>query len=216
MEKVYFISGLGADYRLFKNIQLTGYDCMYLNWLEPQSEDTLTSYATKLIETYQISPGSTVIGVSLGGMLTIEIAKQVKLKRAILISSIKTSDEAPFYFKVFRRLPIYKWIPARLMTSVGFMIRPVFGAMASDDLLLFKSMLRNSSPTFVKWAMGAVLHWDSTALLPNVYHITGDKDMVFNYRRIQQPVTIVKDGTHIMVFDKAKIITEWLLEILGK
>jgi hypothetical protein len=77
-----------------------------------------------------------------------------------------------------------------LMTYVGFLIRPVFGNMAQDDMQLFKSMLRNSSPVFLKWAMYAVLHWRNSILPDNLYHIIGDKDLVFSLTfilKIQQP-----------------------------
>ncbi len=47
----------------------------------------------------------------------------------------------------------------------------------------------------------------------NVYHISGDKDLMFPYNMIKN-VTIVKGGTHIMIFNKAKQINTWLKEIL--
>jgi hypothetical protein len=44
---------------------------------------------------------------------------------------------------------------------------------------------------------------------------TGDKDLVFNYKNISN-ATIIKGGTHIMVFDKAKQINKLLKGILKK
>ncbi len=91
MDKIYLIAGLGADYRLFKHLDLPGYDVIHLHWLRPEPNDSLKTYAGKLIDEYHIEPGSVVLGVSLGGMLTVEIAKQMQLSKAILISSIKSS-----------------------------------------------------------------------------------------------------------------------------
>ena len=215
MSKIFLISGLGADYRLFQNLNLEGYEVVHVHWIHPANEDTLTSYAKNLINQYHIQENDIVIGVSLGGMLTIEIAKQIKLNKAILISSIKSSAEAPFYFPIFRRLPLYKIIPRKLFTSVGFLVEPVFGRMSADDSALFKSMLKNSSPEFMRWAMHAVLQWRSETVLDNVYHITGDKDLVFSHKRIKG-ATIVNGGTHIMVFDKAGQVNKLLKEILDK
>ncbi|WDF53531.1 alpha/beta hydrolase [Mucilaginibacter sp. KACC 22063] len=213
MVKAFLISGLGADYRLFKNIELKGYHVIYADWIAPESSDTLATYATKLIQEYHIKDGDVVIGVSLGGMLTVEVAKQLKISKAILISSIKTIDEAPWYFKLFRRVPVYKIIPSAWMTKVGFLIRPVFGKMSSRNTELFKSMLRNSSPHFIKWAMGAVLHWNNRIIPQNVYHITGSKDLVFNFKNIKG-AKIINGGTHIMIYNKAKQIMNWLDEVL--
>jgi len=215
MRKIYLIPGMGADTRIYNHIDLKeSDDVTCINWIEPHESDTLTSYAQKLVFQYHIQPNSIVIGNSLGGMLAIEIAKFMPVKKVILISSIRTVDEAPWYFSLFRALPFYKLIPGKLMTKLGFMIRPVFGKMKEDDLWLFKDMLKNTSPAFLKWSMGAVLHWDNKVVPPNVYQMSGDKDRVFPYKKLKA-AEIVKGGTHIMIFDKAKQVNKILKRILS-
>ena len=215
MSKIFLIAGLGADTRVYNNIDLHEHDVTPVDWIEPHKLDTLSTYAQKLIHQYNITPGSIVIGNSLGGMITIEVSKLIPLKKAILISSIKTSDEAPWYFSLFRNLPVYKIIPGKLFTSMGFMVKPLFGHMSAEDAWLFSDMLKNTSPVFAKWAMGAILHWENKLTPADTYHITGDKDLIFDYKRIKG-ATIVKGGTHIMIFDKAKEINTILKRILKK
>jgi pimeloyl-ACP methyl ester carboxylesterase len=217
MAKVFLIAGLGADTRLYKNIVLPdGYERIPADWVIPDATDTLTTYSQSLINHHNIQAGAIVVGDSLGGMIAVEIAKQVKLAKVILISSIKTADEAPWYFKLFQKVPVYKPIPASIMNKVGFMVKPVFGDMSADDLATFKSMLGNSSPVFLKWAMHAVLYFDNMEPIPNLYHIIGDKDQVFPYKKIKNPTAIIKGGTHIMVFDRANEINKLLAGILQK
>jgi hypothetical protein len=172
-------------------------------------------YAQKLIYQYHIIQNSVVIGTSLGGMLAIEIAKQVPLNKVILISSIKTVNEAPRYFSFFRSVPVYKLMPQKLYSFLGVLIELFFGKMDPDDLWLFKDMLKKSSRGFFKWAMSAVLKWKNETIPPNVYQIIGDKDLVFSYKRIKD-ATIIKGGTHIMVYDKAKQINKLIKGILRK
>ncbi len=215
MSRIYLIAGLGADTRVYNNIDLHDHEVIPVDWIEPYPSDTLTTYAQKLIYQYNILPNSVLIGNSLGGMIAVEIAKQIPVKKVILISSIKTNTEAPGYFSFFRALPVYKIIPGKWFTSMGFMIKPLFGRMSAEDAWLFSDMLKNSSPTFVKWAMGAVLHWKNSVIPPNLFHITSDKDLVFSFKRIPD-ATIVKGGTHIMIFDKAKEINKLLKNILKK
>jgi len=215
MSKIFLIAGLGADTRIYNNIDLHEHEVVPVDWIEPNQSDTLTTYAQKLINQYHITSNSVIIGNSLGGMLAIEIAKLMPINKVILISSIKTSAEEPRYFSFFRKLPIYKLVPHRLMTSSGVLIESVFGKMKPEDLWLFKDMLKKQSPTFLKWAMVAVLKWKNDIVPPNVYHITGDKDLVFSYKKIKN-ATIVKGGTHIMIFDQAKKINKLLKEILKK
>jgi len=215
MSKIFLIAGLGADTRIYNNIDLHDHEVIPVDWIEPNKRDTLTIYAQKLIHQYHITKNSVVIGNSLGGMLAIEIAKLISLNKVILISSIKTSDEAPCYFSFFRHVPIYRLVPKKMFTSMGFLIELVFGEMNAGDKWLFKDMLNNSSSAFLSWAMDAVLKWDNKTVLPNVYHITGDKDKIFSHKRIKN-ATIIKGGTHIMIFDKAKQINKWLKNILEK
>jgi pimeloyl-ACP methyl ester carboxylesterase len=216
MTKVFLISGLGADTRLYNNIEIPDeFEVVPVDWIDPHKTDTLVTYAQKLIYQYDIRPNSIVIGTSLGGIITIEIAKKVSLKKAILISSIKTNEEKPAYFKVFRALPIYKLFPEKALPTIALLIKPVFGKMAANDAWLFHDMLIKSSPKFIKWAMGAILKWDNLIIPPNVYHIHGDNDHVFPIRHIKD-ATVVKGGSHIMIFDKAKQVNKWLKPILKK
>jgi esterase/lipase len=215
MRKIFLISGLGADTRLYNNIDLLDNEVIPVDWIEPYLTDTLKTYAQKLIHQYHINSGSIVIGTSLGGMIAIEIANQVALNKVILISSIKTIHEAPWYFKAFRKLPVYKPMSGELLKKMGFLMKPIFGKYTADDIWVFEDMLKKSSPKFVKWAIGAVLAWKNETVPHNVYHLIGDKDMVFSYTRIKD-ATVIKGGTHIMVFDKAKQVNKILKGILSK
>jgi pimeloyl-ACP methyl ester carboxylesterase len=214
MSKIFLIPGLGADARIFQYIDLQGHEAIAISWLEPEKQDTLSTYAQKLIDHYKITPGSIVIGNSLGGMLTIEIAKRIELDKAILISSIKTADEAPSSYKWYRHIPLYKLIPSTWLPQTGFIVRKVMGKMSKHHQELFVNMLRGTSPKFIKWALGAILHWDNQIIPPNVCHITGDEDKIFPYQRIKN-ATIIQGGTHIMIYTKAKEINHWLKNIIN-
>lgn len=216
MSRIYLIAGLGADTRVYNNINLNDeHEVITVDWIEPDLNDTLITYAQSLIYQYDINQNSVLIGNSLGGIIAVEMAKLIPVEKVILISSIKTSNEAPGYFKLFRKLPVYKLIPGKVFNSMGGMVKPVFGHMSREDAWLFGDMLKKSSPVFMKWAMYAILNWKNEIIPPNLYHITGDKDLVFDYKRIKG-ATIVKGGTHIMIFDKAKEINKLLKGILKK
>jgi pimeloyl-ACP methyl ester carboxylesterase len=215
MSKVYLIPGLGADSRIYQHIDLSGYDVVEVNWIKPAATDTLTTYSQKLIDEYDITPNGAVIGNSLGGMIAIEIGKLIAPKKIILVSSIRTVDEAPGYFRIFRKVPVYKAVPDTLFTSVDFLLEVIFGEMSAGEKKLFKDMIKNTSPEFMKWAMEAILKWDNKVIPQNVYQISGDRDMVFPYKNLKA-ATIVKGGTHIMIFDKAPELNKLIKEILEK
>jgi hypothetical protein len=41
MQKVYFISGLGADRRVFSNLELPNVEVIHIDWVKPSEEDTV-------------------------------------------------------------------------------------------------------------------------------------------------------------------------------
>lgn len=215
MSKIFLIPGLGADTRVYNKIDLNDHEVVCINWIEPHKTDTLSTYAQRLIYHYNITPKSIVIGNSLGGMIAIEIAKIILLNKTILISSIKTVGEAPWYFRLFRSVPFYRLISGKTFTRMGKLLKPVFGHLNPEDEWLFIDMVKNSSPKFIKWAMDAVLGWDNKIVPLNVYHITGDKDMVLPHQP-KNDVTIIQGGTHLMILSKAKEVNKQLNKILKK
>ncbi|WP_345952023.1 alpha/beta hydrolase [Mucilaginibacter sp. PAMB04274] len=214
MRKVFLISGLGADHRLFDKLELPGFDLVHVNWIEPEAKDTLSSYAQKLVETYGITPQSTVIGVSMGGMITVEISSLMPLRTAVIISSIKSVNEFPPYFKFFRRVPIYKIIPHGFYTSMGLLIKPLFGELRGKSGFLFVDMIKNTSPVFMRWAMHAIVNWQPKPLRNKIYHIIGNKDLIFSHTRIKDATYIIERGSHDMVYTRGKEISKIIEGIL--
>lgn len=214
MSRIYLIPGLGADCRIYKNLDLAGHDVFFVNWIAPDPADTLSTYAQKLIDYYKIQQNSILIGNSMGGMVAIEIAKLQPMAKTILISSIKSSEEASSYFSFFRSVPLYKYIPTSLLVKARLFVKYIFGSMLPEDQHLFEDMYKNTSPAFIKWAMGAILKWKNTIIPDNVYHITGSNDKVFNCRKAIG-AQIIKNGTHIMIFDRAAEINTILKRILN-
>jgi hypothetical protein len=104
-------------------------------------------------------------------------------------------------------------MPRGLIGRLGIFVKVVMGQMSADDQWLFIDMLKHTPPRFVKWAMGAILHWDNQIVPGNVYHITGDRDLVFPHERIKG-ATILKNGTHIMILNRGREINQWLKNIL--
>jgi pimeloyl-ACP methyl ester carboxylesterase len=214
MSKIFLIPGLGADSRIFNHLDLAGHEVVKIDFPDPNKIDTLRIYAQRIVDQYHIEEGSIVIGNSLGGMIGVEIAKIVALKKTILISTIKTIDEAPPYFKFFQEVPVYNLIPENLLHSIDFVVEHYFGAVRDDDSRLFGDMLKSWPVERLKWAMKAALQFENTVIPPNTYHINGDKDLVFPCKTIKDAI-FVKGGSHIMMYNMADQINKILQGILN-
>lgn len=214
MEKLYLISGLGADRRLFDHLETPGYERVYIDWIAPDRYDSIYSYAQKIIEYYRIMPGANVLGVSLGGIVAVEISTVIALKKLIIISSIKAKREIPWYFLVFRWLPVYKIIPTSYYISIGYLIKPIFGKMNEQEEKVFVQMLQTSQPEFIKWAINAVLHWQPSKFKTRVFQIIGNKDLIFSSRRIKDASFCIANGNHYMIYNKGGEISRIVQSVL--
>lgn len=203
---IYYISGLGADHRAYMFLNFEEYESKHIAWVEHNDKDTLGTYAAKLIAQIDQSRPVILIGTSLGGMLAIEVAKQIKVEHTFLISTIKNKAEQPAYFNFFRWFPMYEWMPNNVMGNPDFWMKFLFPAgMKSDWKEMFADMFSKWSPSFLRWAMRASLHWDNETKISNYTHIHGDHDIVFPSVHIQN-FHLIKSGTHIMVLSRAKEI----------
>ena len=98
---IYFISGLGADRRVFQKLKLPeGFTAQYIDWIKPFEDESLEAYSKRMATAIDTSKPFVLVGLSMGGMVSIEIAKFTQPKLVILISSIKSIDELPWYYKL--------------------------------------------------------------------------------------------------------------------
>jgi pimeloyl-ACP methyl ester carboxylesterase len=95
-KELYIFSGLGADERVFQQLDFSGFSTTFIKWIVPQDTETIENYATRLLD--QITTTKpTLIGLSFGGLIAVEVAKQIDTEKVILIASAKTKNEIPFY-----------------------------------------------------------------------------------------------------------------------
>jgi pimeloyl-ACP methyl ester carboxylesterase len=171
--KVYFIAGLGADSRVFKRIQLPiGYEMVYLPWLKPVPKESLAQYSLRLSKSIVENQPFVLAGLSLGGMIAIEIAKIKKPTGTILFSSVATSQQLPKRFRVAQRLQLHKMVPIGLLKNVSVFKR-VFTSDTKEDQQLLIDMIKACDAAFIRWAIGAILQWRNETIPSPLWHIHG-------------------------------------------
>lgn len=101
--------------------------------------ESLESYALRLRK--QIPEESpSIVGISFGGMLTVEIANPSV--QAIILSSNKTKKEFPAYFRAGLYLPLYKWSPARLSKKFTLRTSSMLGGTNEAEKKLLHQIIR--------------------------------------------------------------------------
>ncbi len=211
--KVYFISGLAADGRVFKYIQLPAHcEAVFLEWIPPLEKETLQHYAVRMAEKINASESFAIIGLSMGGMMATEITKRIKPQITILISSIPLSGQLPFYLKAAGAFGLHRMVPLSFLKSAA-VARSIFSLKMSDEKNILIQTIKESDSHFTRWAMNAILKWDNTALPAPYIHIHGTKDRTLPIR-FTNPTHIIRHAGHAMVINRAKEINDILAGVL--
>jgi pimeloyl-ACP methyl ester carboxylesterase len=206
LKKIYCITGLGADYRLFQNIAIPGYSLVHLPWLAVADTDDMASYAMKLAASIK-EANPVILGLSLGGMLATEIAKQIPGATVFIISSAKCRAELGF------KSPFLKWlnksgiIPDFMFNRTFAVQLHVLGAEAAADKALLRQVIADSDPVFVRKAIGLILNWNGVGFPSNIVHIHGTADRLITPDNVK-PDYWIDGGSHIMILNRAPEINK--------
>ena len=212
--KVYFISGLGADSRMFKHIRLPeGYEMVHLDWLKPVPGETLGEYAVRMAGRIDRSEPFALLGLSFGGMLASEIAQRYGVAKTILVSSVPLPRHLPFYFHIGGRIWLHRLLPVSLIKSAA-LIKRLFSPETREDKELLWQVIKESDNDFIRWAMDAIVRWNGGSASFPYIHIHGTRDEVLPVRYTAPTHRIPRAG-HLMVMNRADelngIIREYLL-----
>jgi len=214
VKKVYLISGLGADSRLFKYQLPLNYDFQPLDWIQPIKGESITGYAKRMSSGIDESEPYSIIGCSMGGIIAIEIRKILNPEKVVIISSIKTKHERSWISKLADSLKLYYLLSGVVFKWAALWRRLLFGKLKDEDEVILNSMLSESDLFFMKWGLHRVITWRNTDEFSNVTHIHGDKDSVFPFSNVKNAIQI-RGGGHLMIMNRADEINKHLVEALG-
>ncbi len=215
MKNIYLISGLGADERVFKNINFKNVNPKFIKWIPYQNKESLQEYCNRLAEQILDRSDVVLLGVSFGGIIAIELSKIIKTKKIVIISSIKTDSEKPYLYSIIRKSNILNLIPPKFLNLYSFIIPILFGVTSVEDKILLKDFIKNTDGSFIKWALNHILEWENQHLPKNLIHIHGDQDKFFPIKLISDTIPISHAG-HFMILNKHEEISSILenLDIL--
>lgn len=211
---VYFMPGLAASSSIFERIKLPqdAFEIFLLDWMLPEKLETLQDYAKRMAE--KVTHEQVVlVGVSFGGILVQEMAQFLKVRKVIIISSVKCTAELPRRMKIAKTTKAYKLLPTSLLGNVELLVKYAFGDLMKQRLKLYERYLNVTEKSYLDWAIEQVVCWDRCEIDPSVVHIHGDADEVFPSKYIKKFVN-VKGGTHSMILNRFRWFNQNLPKII--
>lgn len=211
MKDIFLISGLGADRRVFDFLDLSAYSCHYISWIDPLQDESIERYSARLSEQIE-SPNPILIGVSFGGMIAVEIGKQIKTEKIILISSARTRSEIPWYTRLTGMLNLHKLASASWLKKPGQMLFYFFGVKHAEEKALLAQIVRDTNSDFLTWAIDKIARWKNISVPDNTLLIHGSDDRLFPFNK--GDITIPQGG-HFMIVNKGEEISNHVKQLLG-
>jgi len=182
--------------------------------MEPLKKESFFSYCKRLSEQIINRDDFVLVGVSLGGIISVELNKILQPRQTIIISSIATRHELPPALKFISLFKLHKLVPAGLYKWYNPVLGWYFGAETEREKELLKMYAKNASKKYMKWAVNEILNWKNDQRPSNLFHIHGTADRIFPYQYTHADVKI-KGGTHLMVHNRADEISRILTERLN-
>ena len=213
MKTIYCISGLGADERAFSKLTVTGYKLKVIPWLMTIPKESLQQYATRM-RTEITEDNPILMGLSFGGMLCTEIAKQIPVQKIIIISSIKSCKEIPRWMRTVASLRLNKIVPLRSNKFTQPIQNRMLGVQSEEEKILVASLRRKADLPYVTWAVNQAINWKNDWQHPHIFHIHGDNDNMFPIKNIKPNFTIKKGG-HFMIWNRADEVSNCINTILA-
>jgi pimeloyl-ACP methyl ester carboxylesterase len=211
---LYLISGLGADKRVFQKLALPPeFTIHYIEWTPVSDEDTLADYCSRLTDQIDQSVPFSLIGVSFGGIIAIEISKISRPVQTVIISSFSCKAELSSFYLILNKLGLHRFIPVRLLLKPNNFLYRIFGVFQPDGKNLLKNILYDTDPKFFSWAINQLINWENNWKPLSFLHIHGTADKILPYKKNMHAIPVT-GGAHLMVYSRAGEVSQILEEKL--
>lgn len=209
------VPGMGTDPRLYRPQRAAFPELISPEWLMPEPRESLVHYGERLAEGIKFDRTRPVVvgGVSLGGMLALEMAERLGAREVLLIASCRGPRAISPLLKVSERAG--RVTPGRLLDAGRSLARFGVGRggnIPADDRALLGRMVREVPLEFLRWAGRAIMEWPGKAPGPiPVRHIHGTRDWVILPSRVK-PDVWVPGGAHVLNMSHPREVNRWIGE----
>jgi pimeloyl-ACP methyl ester carboxylesterase len=212
----YFIGGIATDRQLYEHQLQHIPRSVYLPFPQPERGDTMESYVLKFLPAIDTSAPFSLVGMSMGGIMVMELLRHVAPQKVILISSVKCRAEMPWRLRQLKYSRLHRLLPGKgFIAGIQYgsrLLREINGVPGLREKVV--QMARNNPPGFLYWCMNAIANWGGQAdYRKDIIHIHGTEDRMFPYRHISNAIA-VKGGSHNLLLTRPEQITDLLLHHL--
>jgi pimeloyl-ACP methyl ester carboxylesterase len=211
---IYLLSGIGSDERIFSYITCPeGYTCSYIQYTIPDKGATMEEYARQLADQIDTREPFSLIGVSLGGMLAVEMSHFLQPEQTIILSSACTALELPIRYRIQKSFPVYRLFSGNMLKQSSFAAQSVAEPDRRQEAAVCNAMLHDKDPIFLERSLAMTIQWEREQCEADVVHIHGSKDHTIPLRHTDADIIVV-GGSHMMTLTSGKILNNLLQSVI--
>ncbi|MEO1450188.1 MAG: alpha/beta hydrolase, partial [Bacteroidota bacterium] len=215
---IYVLPGLGTDVALFDKIDSKN-DWGRLDWIMPASPgESLSSYASRMASAIPATEEPVLLGVSFGGVIAQEIAQIRPVKGVILVSSLVSPAEKPWWLHLFRHVPLYRLGKGDWRIRTVPIWAPLWGITHPDEQQFLQEMFARADDRVRMWSVAQLANWGGCTSRVPVLRLHGDRDGLFTVAE-PESCEMIAGGTHFMIWQQAdyirKRIRAWMMQDLS-
>lgn len=212
MKSIYCLSGLGSDERVFSKLEFGENKVSFLRWKVPEKNESISHYAERMTADIK-EENPVLVGLSFGGMMSVEMAKIVPVEKVILVSSIKQYQEMPSFMRMAGKLKLDKIVPLKPYSFLNRYQNYNIGVQTLEQRKLVEEYRKSVNQQYLEWAIHEILNWKNEWIPEHLIHIHGDADRIFPINKLKVNYSIPKGG-HLMLLNNSEEINKILKEII--
>ena len=131
----------------------------------------------------------------------------------VIISSLGSSKEQPWYFRLAGKMGLHKIISPAVYKRATLLNR-FLGVGNKEMKAIVYDYVKNADPRFIRWSLNAIVHWQHAERFSDLIHIHGARDHLLPCRYVKADYIIEKGG-HLMVMNRADEVNKILAKVLS-
>src|SRR5690606_10057230 len=141
-----------------------------------KKNESFKDYSRRYVACVDTSKPFGLIGLSLGGMIAMEMSELVQPEAVILVSSANGCSELPMRYRWLRILPLHRFIGSNSMKIVSWAF-PIVSPLDKYDSELYCKMIQDHDPRMIRHHISYIARWKKEYNASTmIFSIHGDKD----------------------------------------
>jgi hypothetical protein len=209
--RVLLITGFALDRRAFTRLNLPA-EFETFDLIPVRRGETLREYASRMAGEIGLRPGDIIGGVSLGGMLALEMARVIDVRGALIIASAT-------HPRHIRKRFLWLWPLAPLMPDfvISRIFRLVPAVLAMQKMLeppdqaLLADIMGRFPPALLRAFPPMIARWPGCRPPARFRHLHSTGDWMIRPAGDPQTLTLLKGSNHLITVSHPLEVREWLL-----